>query len=89
MTVCEANHDGALPPVKKGFEGAGLNLDAVKPAEDGSGFVVRVSERNGSAGKHEAEIFGSRFCIDAKAYEIVTMKHSGAFFRTDMREKTE
>ena len=89
VTVCEANHDGELPPVKRGFACPGMNLDAVKPAEDGSGFVVRLSERNGAAGIYPAEIFGRRFSADAKAYEIVTMKHAGAFFRTDMLEKTE
>ena len=89
VTVCEANHDGCLPPVKKGFDGSGLKLDAVKPAEDGCGFVMRLSERLGETGRYPVEIYGRSFCADAGAYEILTIKHDGGFFRTDMLEKTE
>ena len=60
-----------------------------KPAEDGCGFVMRLSERLGETGRYPVEIYGRSFCADAGAYEILTIKHDGGFFRTDMLEKTE
>jgi len=40
VIVCEANHEGTLPPTMSGMSCEGAAITAVKPAEDGSGDVV-------------------------------------------------
>lgn len=87
VIVCEANHAGKLPPAKGNFSCIGAHLDAVKPAEDGSGFVVRISERSGSDRACHMTISGAETDLTLKNYEIVTLKCKNDIFnRTDMLE---
>lgn len=88
MVVCEANHGGTLPGVWQGFDGEGVNLTAVKPAEDGDGFVIRVSEMDGKKTEAVINIGNVSRRISAESYEIKTLRISGdgKVTETDMLE---
>jgi len=88
IVVCEANHEGSLPSTLRGFSGGEVNLTAVKPAEDGNGYVVRISEMDGRNADVKLIIVGCNLDISVAPYEIKTLRISGSgkVSETDMLE---
>ena len=88
VTVCEANHDGIFGPVMSVMTCEGAHLDAVKPAEDGAGIVVRVSERCGNDARCGLRIGDKSVHINMKKHVIKTLRIAadGTLRETDMLE---
>jgi hypothetical protein len=88
IVVCEANHAGSLPGTWQGFSGEGVNLTVVKAAEDGDGYVIRISELDGKKADARLEICGCSADISAAPYEIKTLhiSENGIITETDMLE---
>ena len=88
VVVCEANHDGSLPPARRGCSIKGAALMAVKPAEDGDGCVIRLAEQDGTSVSADMDLMGIRFIAGMKPYEIKTLRvHAdGRIEESDMLE---
>ena len=89
VIVCEANHDGALPPAFRGFGCEGAHLTALKPAEDGNGAIIRLSEQNGQPAQAAADLAGIHVSTALAPCEIATLRicKDGVVEKTDMLEE--
>lgn len=69
-------HPGALPPTAglAELEGDEFELTALKPAEDGRGYIVRIADRHGYGGVGRLVWRGTAFTIACKAYEVLTLR---------------
>jgi len=69
-------HPGVLPAAASlaELEGDELELTALKPAEDGRGYIVRVADRHGYGGVGRLIWRGEAYSIACKAYEVVTLR---------------
>ncbi len=65
-----ANTTGAL------LTGSGVQLTALRPAQDGKGIIVRLFDPTGKGGKAHVELplIGAAFDAELKPYEILTLK---------------
>ncbi len=88
VVVCEANHPGDLPSAYKGWTCEGAELMAVKPAEDGDGFVLRIAEKNGQAACADIGLYDRSLRADVNPYEIKTLRvrDDGRVEEADMLE---
>ena len=69
-------HAGSLPP-QAGLlelEGDELELTALKPAEDGQGYILRLADRHGHGGVGGLRWLGQRYTIAAKSWEVITLR---------------
>lgn len=69
-----------------------LELTALKPADDGDGFVARIADRHGRGGAGALMWRGQRFEIAARPFEVLTLRlreRDGAWqaAQTDMLER--
>ncbi len=78
--VMETHHGGTLPPM---YEGIRLSADnvlaaALKTAEDGDGFVLRLVETAGKAVDCDVDLppLGRRFTVSLRPQEIKTLRLS-------------
>lgn len=69
-------HPGELPPANSlaALEGDELELTALKPAEDGDGYILRIADRHGYGGIGTLLWCGERYAIAAKGYEVITLR---------------
>lgn len=69
-------HPGELPTVASAVDLSGdeLELTALKPAEDGDGYIVRLADRHGHGGVGTLTWMGQAFSIACKGYEVVTLR---------------
>jgi len=76
VAVTMHGHGGVLPPVASlaELEGGELELTALKPAEDGRGYIVRIADRHGYGGVGRLLWMGRAYAVACKAYEVVTLR---------------
>ena len=69
-------HPGQLPTSDSlmRLEGDELELTALKPAEDGEGFVVRVADKHGRGGEGTLVWQGRSFGISLQPFEVSTWR---------------
>ncbi|MGI6691041.1 MAG: glycoside hydrolase family 38 C-terminal domain-containing protein [Christensenellales bacterium] len=88
--VCEANHDGQHPSANTLVsETNGVHINAIKQAEDGDGYVVRIAEYNGVAQRINMRLETLGSCtLNFSPYEIKTLRfrQNGVVQETDMLE---
>ena len=51
-----------------------MELTALKPAEDGQGFIARLADRHGSGSTGELAWLGERFPVSLAPFEVATMR---------------
>jgi len=56
------------------LEGDELELTALKPAEDGRGYIVRIADRHGYGGVGRLIWMGTAFSVACKGYEVLTLR---------------
>ena len=84
VIVCEANHEGTLPPTMSGMSCEGAAITAVKPAEDGSGCIVRLT---GVSDMANLRVGASEYTIPAAPQKIITLRVAeNGISQTDMLE---
>lgn len=76
LTVCEANHDGDLPPVCSGLsvDADNVVVTALKQAEDENGYVLRLNECDGKAGKVNLRLGDWTASVCIAPHEIKTIR---------------
>lgn len=69
-------HPGELPAAHSAarLEGDELELTALKPAEDGDGYIVRIADRHGYGGVGELVWQGERVPLACKSWEVLTLR---------------
>ncbi len=87
--IAESNHEGDLPSQKSFFSmrKEGVELMALKRAEDGVGSVLRLREREGKRVTVPFCLFGSRYEITLSPWEIATVRLAdGACVKSNLLE---
>lgn len=51
-----------------------LELTALKAAEDGDGYIVRIADRHGAGGSADLVWFGQRFPVNVAPFEVRTVR---------------
>ena len=51
-----------------------MELTALKPAEDGDGYIVRVADRHGRGASGDMEWMGHAFPIAVQPFEVITLR---------------
>lgn len=94
-SVVESYHDGPLPAEHQGLalSGETVELDAVKEAEDGDGYILRLRETTGRPVKTSLDVglTGSREILSLRPFELVTLRlggQSGALARRETLTET-
>ena len=91
VVVCEANHDGTLPPTAAGFamEGTSAVVTALKKAEDGNGYILRLTEYDGIGGRVTLRLGATVAEVSVSPYEIKTLRFlpDGSVTETNMLEE--
>ena len=92
VVVCEANHGGTLPPTAVGLtmEPACAVVTALKKAEDGGGYVLRLTEYDGTGGRTRLQLGNAAPAqIEIAPYEIKTLRFlpDGSVRETNMLEE--
>lgn len=92
VVVCEANHGGTLPPTAAGFtmEPGKAVVTALKQAEDGNGYILRLTEYDGIGGTMTLQL--GNFApveVTVSPYEIKTLRfmQDGSVTETNMLEE--
>ena len=89
--IPETYHEGALPQTFGGFrcDSPQLAMTALKPAEDGNGLILRLSETAGRAvDGAEITLLGAKAEISCAPYGILTLRlHDGSFTECDLLER--
>jgi alpha-mannosidase len=69
-------HPGSRPPIDSLLELTcnEMELTALKPAEDGDGYIVRLADRHGRGGQGELRWRGARFPIQLTPFEVTTWR---------------
>jgi alpha-mannosidase len=69
-------HGGELPRAGSlaALSSSEMELTALKPAEDGDGYVLRVADRHGSGGDGELRWQGQRFPVELEPFEVLTLR---------------
>ncbi len=87
-------HGGDLRPTAALLElsSGEMELTALKPAEDGDGYIVRVADRHGRGGSGELRWRDAAFGVTVKPFEVTTLRlasRGGAWQATpcDMLER--
>ena len=91
VVVCEANHDGTLPPTATGLTMTADDavVTALKKAEDGNGYVLRLTEYAGSGSTTCLRLGNTETEISVSPYEIKTLRFlpDGSVTETNMLEE--
>ena len=71
---------------------AEIELTALKPAEDGHGYIIRLADRHGRGGSGDLLWLGARFPVSVGPFQVVTFRLSERhgewrFERCDMLER--
>jgi hypothetical protein len=51
-----------------------MEITALKPAEDGEGYIVRVADRHGRGGQGELRWQGGSFPLEVKPFQVLTLR---------------
>lgn len=54
-----------------------MEITALKPAEDGDGYIVRVADKHGRGGAGRLQWQDQAFPVEVKPFEVVTLRLSG------------
>ncbi len=76
MPVTMHCHSGELPPVGSlaSLSSPEMELTALKPAEDGDGYVLRVADRHGIGGEGELRWQDQSFPVVLGPFEVLTLR---------------
>jgi alpha-mannosidase len=72
VLVTMHSHPGKLPPSQGlcSLESQELELTALKPLEDGEGYLLRLADRHGAGGEGILTWMGQPFTVVCKPYEV-------------------
>ena len=90
--IQETYHYGALPQTSSNIslDGNNVTVSAIKPAEDGNGFIVRLTEISGKECDITAEVLGMKIMTHVKPYDIQSFRIAdGKAVRVDFTEKVK
>ena len=90
--IQETYHYGSLPQTSSNISMSNKNVtvSAIKPAEDGNGYIARLTEISGKEADVSAEILGIKINTHIKPFDILSFRlHDGKAVRTDFLEKTK
>ena len=91
VVVCEANHGGSLPPTATGLtmEPGNAVVTALKKAEDGNGYVLRLTEYAGAGSTTHLRLGNTETTVPVAPYEIKTLRFlsDGTVKETNMLEE--
>ncbi len=67
---------GKRPPLASLLELSSPEMEptALKPAEDGDGYIMRVADRHGRGGSGELRWISERFAIRVAPFEVITLR---------------
>ena len=76
VVITAHSHKGSLPPVASllTLDAPDLELTALKQADDGNGYIVRVADRHGRGGQGTMRWDGQTFPVAAAPFEVVTLR---------------
>ena len=76
VAITMHGHPGERPPQASlmALASPEMELTALKPAEDGDGFIVRIADRHGRGGQGELNWMGTAFPIQVAPFEVVTLR---------------
>ena len=76
LPVTMHSHTGDLSPAASllGLSSPEMELTALKPAEDGDGFVVRIADRHGRGGAGKVRWQGAMFPLSVAPFEVTTLR---------------
>lgn len=79
VVICEANHDGILPPLdsKIKIDSENVMITAVKKCEDDDSTIIRLYETSGRAETTVLHCFRNSCGLAFKPFEIKTLKTDG------------
>ena len=92
ITIHETYHNGPLPQSasKVGQLSDNVTVSALKPAEDGRGVIVRLSEIAGKEADVTATILGTEIAAHVKPFDILSYRiFEGSAQRVDFTEKAK
>jgi alpha-mannosidase len=74
--VTTHGHAGELPPQAAllELEAPELELTALKPADDGDGYIARLADRHGRGGTGALRWRGQRFEVACRPFEVITLR---------------
>jgi len=69
-------HPGERPPTDSlaALSSPELELTALKPAEDGDGYILRIADRHGCGGDGELRWLGESFPVTVAPFEVLTLR---------------
>ena len=69
-------HAGVLPPANSmaALDSPEIEMTALKPAEDGNGYIVRLADRHGLGGHGRLSWLDSGFEVAVQPHEVVTLR---------------
>jgi alpha-mannosidase len=69
-------HAGDLPPVNSlaALDSSEIELTALKPADDGFGYVVRLADRHGRGGRGRLTWQDATFSVSVAPHEVITLR---------------
>jgi len=76
VLITTHGHPGSRPPIDSPGElvAAELELTALKPAENGRGFVVRIADQHGRGGSGRLVWQGQQFDVALSPFEVATWR---------------
>jgi alpha-mannosidase len=76
LAVTSYGHAGSLAPqgVLAALEAPELELTALKPAENGDGYIMRLADRHGRGGSGVLRWLGEVFPVACRPFEVVTLR---------------
>lgn len=84
-------HEGTLPQAFCGFrcDSPQLTVTALKPAEDGNGLILRLSETAGrTVERADVTLLGAETTVSCAPFDILTLRlHDGRFTECDLLER--
>ncbi len=90
--IQETYHYGTLPQTSSNIslDGKNVTVSAIKPAEDGNGFIVRLTEISGKESDLIAEVLGTKITTHVRPYDIQSFRIAdGKAVRVDFTEKVK
>ncbi len=87
--IPETYHFGTLPECGSGIKlkNDNITVSALKPAEDGRGYIVRITEISGKEADVEADILSTEIRTHIKPFDILSFRlYGGSAVRVDFTE---
>ena len=76
LPITVYSHPGSLSSLQSAaaLSSPEMELTALKPSEDGSGYVARLADRHGKGGSGELRWLGQSFPVSVAPFEVVTLR---------------